>query len=263
MKANENRVISASRRVDMIAYPDLLYKNLCEKTPPERVHTLVIWTKKPENILNLDYLNNKLKEYTQLFIHLSITGMGNSILEPNIPAEEVIIKQIPELIKIVKNPERIAVRFDPIVHLKIKEKEYSNIQKAEKIILKCSKLGITRFITSWMYEYDKVINNLKKFDVEVLPVNNEVKLREMDYLKKITKSYNADIQVCCTKPFEISRCIDGYLFNSLHPEGEICSTRKAKGQRKHCGCTESWDIGWYYPCPNGCIYCYANPKIKF
>lgn len=35
-------------------------------------------------------------------------------------------------------------------------------------------------------------------------------------------------------------------------------SNKAFGQRVHCGCTESKDIGRYDTCPHGCFYCYAN-----
>ncbi|MFC1726125.1 DUF1848 family protein [candidate division KSB1 bacterium] len=257
------KVISASRRVDMVScYPELLSKLLKEKTPPEKVHTLVLWTKNPENILNLEYLNKQLKYYSQLYIHLSITGMGNTLLEPNIPDEEIVLGQIPELIKLVKSPVRIAVRFDPVVHLKIKGKIFSNLDKAEKIIGTASSLGIKKYITSWMSEYPKVLKNLEKFNISVEEVYEGTKSKEYHYLKNITDKYKSELQICSTEPFDISKCIDGLFFNKLHPEGGICSENRAKGQRNNCGCTESWDVGWYYPCPNGCIYCYANPKIK-
>lgn len=263
MKNEKLKVVSASRRVDMIScYPDLLYETLRKKTPPEKVHTLVIWTKNPENILTKKYLKNYLKQYSQLFILVSITGMGNTVLEPNIPGENAVIQMIPDLIKLTESPARISVRFDPIVHLRIKDAEYCNLDKAEHIIKTSANFGIKRFITSWMSEYKKVRNNLAKLDIDILEVSDEKKIEGYRYLDNIVKLNNAELNVCSSQPFKISRCIDGFLYNSLHPEGLVCSTNKAKGQREHCGCTESWDIGWYYPCFNGCIYCYANPKIN-
>ena len=96
---NQRKVISASRRVDMVAcYPQRFVEILNEKCPPERVHTLVIWTKNPYNLIHKQFLREKLCEYDQLFLHYSITGLGGSILEPQIPGTEIALEFLPELI---------------------------------------------------------------------------------------------------------------------------------------------------------------------
>ena len=263
MKNEKLKIVSASRRVDMVScYPELLYETLRKKTPPERVHTLVLWTKNPENIFGKEYLKNYLKQYSQLFILLSITGMGQTILEPGIPEENVVLSMIPELIKLTKSNDRISVRFDPIVHLKIDDTDFCNLDKSENIIKTSTGFGIRRFITSWMSEYKKVKKNLSKFKINIIDVSDEQKIKEFRYLENLVNMCKAELQVCSSKPFQVGKCIDGFLYNSIHPQGKICSINKAKGQRDQCGCTESWDIGWYYPCLNGCLYCYANPKIN-
>jgi len=65
----------------------------------------------------------------------------------------------------------------------------------------------------------------------------------------------------CYKPgWPVSHCIDGELLTYLHPKGYRASTKHPAGQKNGCGCTASLDIGRYYACPHGCVYCYGNPQ---
>ncbi|MFQ5868916.1 MAG: DUF1848 family protein [Candidatus Zixiibacteriota bacterium] len=34
------------------------------------------------------------------------------------------------------------------------------------------------------------------------------------------------------------------------------------GQQQNCRFTKSIDIGQWFHCPHGCVYCYGNPKIE-
>lgn len=257
------KIISASRRIDMVGTdPQGLVRVLDEKCPPENVHTLVIWTKNATNLFEYKPLLQKVKQYDQLFIHYSVTGMGGSFLEPGIEPTEKAMSRLDSLVALVGDPRRIRFRFDPIVHLRFSHGEtYTNLRYFEKLAPQIAACGIRDVSISWMSTYRKVISRLQKAGIEVVNFSHKQWQQELAWLQEIAAAHQLKLHGCCVPGMERSRCIDGFLLNELHPFGEKCSTRKAKGQRTECGCTESWDIGWYYECVHGCRYCYANPKI--
>jgi hypothetical protein len=263
MKPLHPRVISASRREEMTGFaPQRLLDTLQNKCPPDRVHTLVLWTKNPLPLTTHRSLRKTLSRYDQIFIHLTITGMGGTPFEPGIPDTKNVLIRIPEILEIVKDPQRISIRFDPIVHLKLPDgKFYSNFRNFERIASGIKEHGIGRVIVSWMTPYPKVLQRLEKLGIHSIPLSNAEWKLEYGQLLRISKNNGIQLKGCCVPEMERSACIDGRLFRDLHPKGNEASIRKAGGQRPHCGCTESWDIGWYHPCSGGCVYCYANPKI--
>ncbi|MCD6117003.1 DUF1848 family protein [bacterium] len=262
-KSKLKYVISASRRVDLAAYfPEEFNKLLKEKLPPEKVHTIVVWTKNPVRMLKNTELVTTLKSYKQLFFHVSVTGMGGTILEPGIPTAEETLKSLSSVVKLAKSPERVRVRFDPVVHLILPDGEnYSNIDKFDIVAEWSLKAEIRHMVLSWMQVYPKVEKRLTDNSIKIIDMNqNDIK-READMLLAKAIRKGITLHFCSTAPLETSRCIDGFLLTNLHPDREIANTDKAGGQRALCGCTKSWDIGWYYKCPGGCLYCYANPAV--
>jgi len=242
--------------------PDQLLEILTRKCPPEKVHTLVFWTKNITNLFEFTPLLKKVKQYDQLFFHYSVTGMGSSALEPGIEKPEQAMSWLEKIVELASDPRRVRFRFDPVVHLKFPDgKNYSNLDWFEKFAPQIKQSGIREISISWMSAYRKVVSRLKRFGIEVIKISPDKWQKEYDYLKNIAENYGFTLHGCCVAGLDRSRCIDGHLLNELHPHNEKCSTRKAKGQRSDCGCTESWDIGWYYKCAHGCKYCYANPEI--
>jgi DNA repair photolyase len=257
-----NRVISASRRIDMVAcFPGELARLLLEKCPPEQTHTVVLWTKNPANLLEHEALSAACKQYP-LYIHFTITGLGGASLEPNVPRWEKMTSLLEPLVNYMGNPERIRIRFDPIVHLRLPDgTTVCNLEYFEPIADEAVKCGIHNFSISWMSAYRKVTSRLRKRDIAIVQPSHEEWQREFDWLSERASNRSIRLHGCCVEGMPASHCIDGELLTHLHPEQLPCSIKKAQGQRSACGCTESLDIGWYNPCPHGCLYCYANPAL--
>jgi hypothetical protein len=256
-------VISASRRTDLVAcYPDYFIEKL-RQYPPGKVHTLVVWTKNPANMIMPGPLKDVLAKYRQLYVHLTITGLGGSILEPHIPPWEKVGEMVPGILDIVKDPRRISWRFDPLVRAEAGEKKISNFDLFPVIAKKVKKYGISTCRTSWVAPYRKVMRRMDKKGVRLITDSMAERLKQAKKLGEISEKIGIELFYCSMEGFPCSQCIDGRLFKKLHPEETECSLRKAKGQRKMCGCTESLDIGWYsLKCRNSCLYCYAEPFIE-
>ena len=198
----------------MTAYlPDQVVHLLSSQFIPENVHTLVFWTKNPCNLVRNDSLYNEIKKYDQIFIHLTVTGMGGTILEPGIPKARSVLGLLPDLINLTGSPHRIRLRFDPIVHLKLQNgSAYSNFSQFESIAAIAKNNGITQIITSWMSEYPKVTKRLQKSGILSLPVSNDLKRVEYEKLLDICRRIGMHLSVCCDPLFKESACIDGRTF---------------------------------------------------
>ncbi|MBN1504061.1 MAG: DUF1848 family protein [Candidatus Eisenbacteria bacterium] len=254
-------VLSASRRIDMVGTsPDTLCTILGTEFPPSAVHSLVVWTKDPGAMLAHRRLLEVLSGYSQLFFHVTITGMGGTRLEPFSPGAADSLASLEAVIKLAGMPERVRVRFDPIVHLVLPDgRRYTNLPHFDEVVSACGRLGIPEVITSWMERYPKVLRRLEGVGVRAVAVPEETARADVDFMLERSSAAGVRLTGCCAPPLESCRCIDGSLLNRLHPLGLKCSTAKARGQRPLCTCSTSRDIGWYTPCAHGCLYCYANP----
>jgi len=255
-------VLSASRRTDLAAcFPDYFIEKLRDY-PPDRVHTIVIWTKNPHVMLTYPALRATLKRYRQLYVHLTITGLGGSVLEPRIPFWQEVVGMIPALVDLVGDARRITWRFDPIIHANVNGKILSNRDEFAGIIEAVAQMGIPLCRTSWVEPYAKVQRRLARSGIELILSTPEERYAQARELTRIAEQHGMRMQFCAVPGFPPSRCIDGELLSELHPDGLHCTRARAKGQRPLCGCTHSIDIGWYsQKCPHGCLYCYASPLL--
>lgn len=256
-------VLSASRRTDLAAcFPDYFIEKLKDH-PPERVHTVVVWTKNPAAMIGATRLRGVLERYRQLYVHLTVTGLGGSVLEPHIPHWEEVAGMLPELVQLTGDARRISWRFDPIIRADAGGTPVSNFELFAAIIQQISRACVPLCRTSWVEPYAKVEQRLLHAGITLIPHTRAEKREQAAALERIAQQHGMRMQFCAVPGFPASRCIDGELLSDLHPDGLQCSHTRAKGQRPLCGCTQSIDIGWYsLKCPHGCLYCYASPLVE-
>jgi len=259
---NSTVVISASRRTDLVAfYPDALLAKL-ETINPERIHTLVIWTKNPLNMFRHRNLNRKLQSLDQVFVHLTVTGLGGSRIEPGVPCPDEIMSTLDELIELTGNPDRIRWRFDPIFTWRDANGLQSNIDCFSELAPRFAGMNITNAITSFCALYPKVIDRFSRSDgLYPVEMNPGERIEPRRHLGLESRKFGIKLDWCCEPDKTSDGCINGVVLQKLHPHNRPAPIDKAKGQRPNCRCTRSWDIGWYsQSCGGQCVYCYGNPE---
>jgi hypothetical protein len=279
------KVISASRRTDLIAFfPEWLSSVLKEERArvygpaghaytvdlkPGAIHTFVLWSKNFSNLIEDKFeLRKYLQRYDQLYLHFTITGLGGSFIERGVAPPSETISQLDDLIKLVKHPERLSVRFDPVVYWKGDEGVKTNLHFFEKLAPELGRRGIKDVRFSFAQWYGKAVKRSAKYRFAYLDPSMEEKKEAALFLSQIARNWNLNLFSCAQNflaqipGVRPSACIDGSVLQRLHPRGEPASTKKDRSQRPECGCTESLDIGSYtQSCPHSCLYCYANPRV--
>ncbi len=281
------QVVSLSRRTDLIAfYPEWLAKVLGEEEAcffhhgkrttirvglsSDRVHTLVFWSKNFKNLLENRFgLKDLIKEYSQTYFHFTITGLGRTFLEPLAPTVSEAFGQIEPLLVIAGRPERISIRFDPIVFWYEGDELKTNLDFFKLLASKIGPLGIRTVRFSFTQWYKKSVARARRASLKFYDLDYRGKVEAVKRLTETADKYDLELWSCsqreiaCLPGIKASACIDGAWLSELHPTREPASTIKDKTQRKDCLCTESIDIGSYtQSCPTACLYCYANPRIN-
>ncbi len=285
VKDEMKRVISASRRTDLVAFfPQWLASVLDEEKArvvgpsgfprtvdlrPESVHTLVLWSKDFRNLLADRFgLREILGKYAQVYCHFTITGLGGTGVERGVPAWREALFQLGDLVEWAGDPERISLRFDPVVYWQEGGKLRTNLHLFKEMAPVLSSLGIRRVRISFVQWYGKAVRRAAKHGFAFVDPDREAKLADAAILARVAADHGLQVFACSqdflgeVSGIQPSSCIDGRLLQRLHPDKEPVSTRKDPSQRKECRCTESTDIGSYtQSCPHACLYCYANPRV--
>jgi hypothetical protein len=255
---------------------------------PEDGGVLVFWTRDPRSILaHAEALEGEGRRF---YVMTTLTGYP-PILEPHMPSPEEIIAALRALAEKLGR-RRLIWRYDPIFLSSLTDREfhirnfsalagalrgvvdrvfisvYDPYPAAQRRIAaleadECPKAGAFRALP--LYEQPEGIGpavGLAAGKADGVPAKLLPQTRELlAALARAAGEAGLDIYACA-EPEDLSplgiragACIDAALIAGLWG---IETPGKDRNQRPHCRCAPSVDIGWYGPCPAGCVYCYAR-----
>ncbi|WP_457791248.1 DUF1848 domain-containing protein [Anaeromassilibacillus sp. SJQ-5] len=265
-------ILSASRRTDIPAFYGNWLMNrlragfLLVRNPrnprqvsridlsPENVDCIVFWTKNPAPFLSrLSELDARGIPY---YFQFTLTPYGPE-LEPGLPDKSAVADIFRRLADRL-GTHRVLWRFDPI----LLNADWDVPRILDAFARLCRRLaGYTEQCTiSFLDVYAKVRPAVRSGRIR--PPQPDDMAALANTIGAIGGEAGLDVRACCEemdwRPFGIrpASCI------SRERVERVCGcpiqAKLHNGQRPHCGCVDSVDIGAYDTCRNGCVYCYAN-----
>lgn len=278
-------IVSASRRTDLVAHfsgwlaSALREERVSFRGPsgrvrevdltPDGVHSVVLWSKDFSNLIaDRDGLRAALLKYGQVYFHFTVTGLGGTFLERGVRRPEEALEQVRALIDIAGSPKRVSLRFDPLVFWREGGEVRTNLGFFARIAAAAAEAGISDLRLSFAQWYRKARLRAARLGLDYIDPAEAEKTAMAREMAALAGSLGLVLYACSQRLItegtgvRPSSCIDGKLLQELHPRREPVSLRKDRSQRAECLCTESVDIGSYVQaCPQGCLYCYANPAV--
>ncbi len=231
---------------------------------PGDIDAIVFWTKNPAPMFaQLDAVERACRRF---YFQFTLNAYPPE-LEPSLPPLDERCASF-EKLSLRIGPERVIWRYDPIIISNRTDQAYHLV----KFSALCERLAphTRRVMISLVDYYKKTVRNLRPLreagyefetDADRSPETRDL-LRE---LARCASKHQIEILSCAEEQdfsdigIPPGACIDGELIERLFGLGK--SWKKDPGQRKHCLCSQSRDIGSYDTCGHACPYCYAagNP----
>lgn len=203
----------------------------------------------------------------KLIVHFTVTGYGNTVLEPNVPQVDDELNRILNLVNEGFPKSRIVIRVDPIIPT------IKGIRTAYNTILKFMKYGFNRYRISIIDMYPHVRDRFKqanlplpygenKFsptDYQIKYINDMIEeLKDVWYIQN--SNHDIRIESCAepklTKAIQCG-CISLYDLNLLGLHDEPYPDTYGY-QRKNCQCYSGKIelLEHKHQCNHKCLYCY-------
>lgn len=206
--------------------------------------------------VNDKFIENILKFKDKIILHATITGYGNTIVEPNVKDYKWSFNQLQKLIDKGFNKKQIVLRLDPIIPTP------KGLLKAKEVL-----------------DYNKETVNIKRIRVSLIDMYNHVKQRFLDNglklpydnyfspsykmienTQKLLSLYDNDFESCNEKLIVKGKSIQTGCISlkDLKILGLDFELSGLSYQRKGCLCpSNKYELlKNKKQCPHGCLYCY-------
>lgn len=213
-----------------------------------------------------NFMNAVLQYDDKLIVHITCTGYGGTVLEPNVPNAWHQIASAIRLVKYGFRKERIVVRVDPIIPTE------KGLDLAYDVITHFMKAGFSRYRISVLDMYPHV---RERFRAKNLPLPygdgfsaSDDQMASVDEMLRDAAAYwediggissNLSIESCAEPRLKVPVAVGCISSRDLRLLGLSDPDYMISGrQRTHCLCyagkTEL--LQRKHPCSHGCLYCY-------
>lgn len=239
-----------------------------------RARAVVFWTKNPAPFL--PYLAEVLDRGLLPVFQFTLNDYEAEGWEPGLPPLAERVETFRRLAGRLP-PGSVIWRFDPLA--------LGDGLSAETLAGRLENLAASlrgsceRLVISFLDLYPKVVRRLARLGAGPRPPGPAEAGTLLSALKGLSVAPGPPLALsACAEAEDYSawgltpgRCVDAELLARLAPDlagrpelfapagpGRPPKPRKDPGQRPHCGCAPSQDIGRYDTCGLGCVYCYAR-----
>lgn len=230
---------------------------------------LVLSTKNPTDAFCQAVLRPEIKAKT--ILHITITGYGGTILEPNVPNPKAVLEKTKKLVADGFPRTHIVIRVDPIIPTT------KGIHKANQVMQDALMFDFTRFRISVIDMYPHVRDRFKAAKLP-LPYGDDfaaspdqfTNVEAMLFPLKMAGSEIFDT----SEEIRIEACAEPMLRNTVEQIGcisvrdieilfgadnPLAQPQAPSGKQRstclcHPGKTEL--LANRHPCPHKCLYCY-------
>lgn len=245
----------------------------------DNLKVIAFWTKDAGPFL--PFLAELDKRHISCFFQYTLNDYEMEKFEPGIPSLKCRIQTFADLSHRI-GKERVLWRFDPIV--------LTQSLDPHEILRRITALGdqiaplCSRLTISFLSHYKTVVNRMRSAAIIPLERTQESISIIGSGLAQLGKQWNVPVYTCaetadlspwgipagsCIDPDyilstfgklpEVSNLLSCELQQEIFPYREILRKKfRDTGQREHCNCMISKDIGEYGTCTLGCMYCYAG-----
>lgn len=190
----------------------------------------------------LDVLKGTFKKKPNVIVHCTITGLGGSRIEPNVPRPPEAIRGYHKMVKQF-GKDRVVLRIDPIIPTP------KRIRLAKKVLRECRD---TRVRISFMDNYPHVQERFKSNNIKPLQYLFHAPLKQQH---EIWEEFG-NPEVCGEPSLPSSGCVSEFDCEVLGVTPKVSD--KTGYKRLACSCLANKKelLDHKGQCKHGCLYCY-------
>lgn len=206
------------------------------------------------------FIEEVMSHKDKIILHATCTGMGGTVIEPNVPSYEHQLAQVSKLLSLGFPENRIIIRIDPIIPTE------KGLQTAQKVI---DASPIKHFRISALDTYPHVRERFKTHNIP-LPYGEYFQPSYQQFMtmrRWLMKQKPGMIFETCAEPCLTGttnvRAVGCVSERDLNKLGLTLDKECETGyQRKNCLCLSCKTelLSNKKPCTHGCLYCYWKDR---